>query len=136
MSLEIQGKILKAYISGSGVSKTTNEPWEVQTVVLETLDPSYPKKVAIEVFGEKIGTLNIKEGETIRIKFDLESSEYNGRWYTRARAWGVERDGMQTPAQGLPSEKPTVPSFPNPSASAAANQSAGVGGGQSDGLPF
>ena len=31
-------------------------------------------------------------GETIAVSIDLESREYNGRWYTDVKAWKVSRD--------------------------------------------
>ena len=36
---------------------------------------------------------NIQQGEKITVSVDLESREYNGRWYTDVKAWKVSRDG-------------------------------------------
>ena len=33
-------------------------------------------------WGDKIDQFNIKQGETVEVSVDLESREYNGRWYT------------------------------------------------------
>jgi len=38
-------------------------------------------------------------GEFINLGLDLESREYNQRWYTEVRAWKVERPGQ---SQGAP----------------------------------
>ena len=44
-------------------------------------------------WGDKIDQFNIKQGETVEVSVDLESREYNGRWYTDVKAWKVSRDG-------------------------------------------
>jgi len=44
-------------------------------------------------WGEKIEQFAIQQGETVRVSIDLESREYNGRWYTDVKAWKVSRDG-------------------------------------------
>ena len=41
----------------------------------------------------KIDQFNIKQGETVQVLVDLESREYNGRWYTDVKAWKVSKDG-------------------------------------------
>ena len=49
------------------------------------------------------------------ISFDLESREFNGRWYTSARAWKVVAGIPQVapvaaaPQQVMPQQMPTIP---------------------------
>ena len=45
-------------------------------------------------WGEKIDEFAIKQGETLKVSVDLESREYNGRWYTDVKAWKIARDGL------------------------------------------
>ena len=45
-------------------------------------------------WGDKIDQFNIKQGEPLTVSIDLESREYNGRWYTDVKAWKVSRDGV------------------------------------------
>ena len=40
-------------------------------------------------WGEKIDQFNIKQGETVEVPVDLESREYNARWYTDVKAGKV-----------------------------------------------
>ena len=42
-------------------------------------------------WSDKIDEFAIKEDETLTISIDLESREYNGRWYTDVKAWKVSR---------------------------------------------
>ncbi len=43
------------------------------------------------VWGDKIDQFDIKQGENLVVSVDLESREYNGRWYTDVKAWKVSR---------------------------------------------
>ena len=36
----------------------------------------------------------------LNISFDVESREYNGRWYTDVKAWRVEPGGASAVAEG------------------------------------
>ena len=45
-------------------------------------------------WGDKIDEFAIRNAETITASVNLESREYNGRWYTDVKAWRVSRDGI------------------------------------------
>lgn len=53
----------------------------------------YPKKVCVSIWGDKINESLLKAGAMLTISFDVESREYNGRWYTDVKAWKVEAAG-------------------------------------------
>lgn len=53
----------------------------------------YPKKVCVTIWGDKADERVLKTGSALKIDFDLESREYNGRWYTDVKAWKVEAAG-------------------------------------------
>ena len=89
MTLEVSGKIIEILEVKSGQS--ANGEWRKQEYVLET-EAQYPKKVCFMAWGEKIDQFNIQQGETVEVSIDLESREYNGRWYTDVKAWKVSRD--------------------------------------------
>lgn len=88
--MEIQGKIIAALPEVTGISKTTGNPWKKRDYVLETHD-QYPRKVAFDLFGDKVDQYPLEVGEEVVVSFDIESREYNGRWYTNLRAWKVEK---------------------------------------------
>ena len=87
--MEITGKIIELLEVKSG--KSANGEWRKQEYVLET-EAQYPKKVCFMAWGDKIDQFNIQKGETIAVSIDLESREYNGRWYTDVKAWKVTRN--------------------------------------------
>ena len=88
--MEITGEIIECLPVKSGQS--TNGEWRKQEYVLQT-DGQYPKKSCFRAWGEKSEQFAIKEGETVQVSIDLESREYNGRWYTDVKAWRVSRGG-------------------------------------------
>ena len=89
--MEIKGKIIEILPEKSGQS--ANGEWRKQEYVLET-GSSYPKKICFMVWGDKIGEFNLKQGENVEVSIDLESREYNGRWYTDVKAWRVNREDL------------------------------------------
>lgn len=100
--MEITGKIIAVLPEQGGVSKAGNE-WKKQEYVLETHD-QYPKKICFQIFGsDKIAQANIQPGEELIVSIDIESREYQGRWFTNINAWKVER----------PSAAPASPSMPD-----------------------
>lgn len=88
--MEVTGKIIAVLPEQGGVSKTGNE-WKKQEYVLETQD-QYPKKVCFQLFGaDRIAQAAIQPGEMLTVSFDIDSREYQGRWFTNINAWKVER---------------------------------------------
>ncbi len=102
--MEIKGKIIVVLPERGGVSQAGKE-WMTQEYVLETED-RYPRKMLFSVFGaERIAQFNIQLGEKLTVMFDIDSKEYNGRWYNSITAWKVERENQQPVA----TEDPAVP---------------------------
>lgn len=95
--MEITGKIILALPEQSGVSKAGNS-WKKKEYVLETQE-TYPKKVHFDLFGDKADKYPLSVGQIVRLKFDIESREYNGRWFTSIRGWEAEPvDAAAAPA--------------------------------------
>ena len=104
--MEIIGKVIQVLPLQQGVSARTNNPWMIKTFVLETQE-NYPRKVAIEIFGEQAINNNPCEvDQIVTVSFDLESREFNGRWYTSVRAWKIQQGTMQNQQ---PVQQPSAP---------------------------
>lgn len=93
--MQIQGKIIHVLPLQSGVGQASGKPWKKQEYVLETLATDYPKKICFAVWGDRIEQFNLQEGEDVTVDIDIESNEYNGRWYTNIKAWNVTRGLVQ-----------------------------------------
>lgn len=102
--MEIQGKIVMILPLQSGVGKQSGKEWKKQEYILETND-QYPKKICFNLWGETIDRFALKQGEDVTIQVDVESREYNGRWYTEIRAWRVDR-GLVSLANPIPAAPP------------------------------
>jgi hypothetical protein len=104
-TMEIRGRIIQVLPLASGTSKSGN-PWKKQDYILETLD-QYPRKVNFNLFGDRVDQYPVQVGEEVVVSFDLESREFNGRWYTDVRAWKIEKEDAapQAPVYGDPSQQ-------------------------------
>ena len=87
--MDISGKIIAVLPLQSGQGK--NGQWRSQDYVLETGD-QYPKKVCFNLFNDKIDKFTMSVNDSVTISFDIESREYNERWYTTIRAWNVKKN--------------------------------------------
>lgn len=91
MALELTGRLVKIMSPQTGTGSRGN--WVKQEFVIETMD-QYPKKICCSVWGDKTESLkNYNQGDEIKVSFNLESREYNERWYTDVRAWKIEPAG-------------------------------------------
>jgi hypothetical protein len=86
--MELTGSVIKLLPLQTGQGKSGE--WKKQEFILET-NTQFPKKVCISVWGDKIEQFNLQEGENITVSVDLESREFNNRWYTDVRAWKITR---------------------------------------------
>ena len=95
--MEISGKVIAVLPIATGESKNGGQ-WRSQDYVLETAD-QYPKKVCFNFFGDKIDQFPLAIDDVVKVSFDIESREYNGRWFTSVRAWKAEKNvGSDAPA--------------------------------------
>jgi Domain of unknown function (DUF3127) len=102
MSLEITGKITQILPLETGEGK--NGIWKKQLFVIEFMDGNYSKKLCLSLWGDKTSAISdLQEGSEIRVSFNVESREYNQRWYTDARAWRIEPLGQSTASSPAPS---------------------------------
>lgn len=124
-NLEITGTIIQMLPLQEGTSKSGNA-WKKQDCVLET-DAQYPRKICFNLFGDNIDKFPVQVGQKVTVSIDLESREFNGRWYTDVRAWNIVYPQSQQVAQ--PAYQPPQP---QPVAPAPATPQAGV----ADDLPF
>jgi len=126
MALEISGKLIKLLPEQTGAGK--NGSWVKQEFILETAE-QYPKKVCCSVWGDKVASIkNASIGDQLKVSFNIESREYNERWYTDLRAWKIEAQGSETNGSSAPAS--VKEDFPGDVTSFTADPS------DSDDLPF
>jgi hypothetical protein len=117
--MEISGTIIGLLPLQSGQGKNGN-PWKKQEFILET-SAQYPKKVCISLWGDKVDQHRVNIGDKVTASIDVESREYNGRWYTDVRAWKIAKESAGQRYESAP------PAMEPPMA---------AGGSATDDLPF
>lgn len=135
--MEVIGKIILALPEQSGTSKAGNV-WKKREYVLETHE-TYPRKIHFDFFGERADQFPLNIGDNIKLSFDIESREYQGRWYTSIRGWKSEpANGAGVPPVQAPmNQMGGGVSFPEPTAPAPTSfPGANDGGAATDDLPF
>lgn len=95
--MQLTAKLIQVLPLQTGTGK--NGPWKKQDIIVET-EGQYPKKVCVSIWGDKISEQHLKTGTQLSISFDVESREYNGRWYTDVKAWKVEPAGAAAAGEG------------------------------------
>ncbi len=105
--MEISGTIITLLPPQSGQGK--NGVWKKQEFILE-IPGQYPKKVCLSLWGEKVDENNIAVGDKITASINIESREYNGRWYTDVRAWKIAKGTGGADREAPPaSDEPFIP---------------------------
>lgn len=102
--MDVTAKIVKMMPAINGEGKNGNK-WVKQEIIVETLEDQYPRKICISFWGEKCNELGkYAIGDVVKIFINIESREYNERWYTDVRAWKLELvqkvDGTTPPING------------------------------------
>lgn len=91
--MEIKGNVLKVGTIQSGTSQAGKE-WRSQEVVVEffeTPEQMWSQKIVINLRNEQIEGFRLSEGDKVRVRFGLNYSEYNGRFYQRI---ALAQDGL------------------------------------------
>jgi hypothetical protein len=105
-NLTIEGKLVEILALQEGTS--TRGAWKKQDFILETLD-QYPKKVCISGWNEKADEImQFKPNEMLSVSINVESREYNSKWYTDVKAWKIDRMGNSAAAPANTNSAPAA----------------------------
>ena len=91
--------------------------WHSQNVVFEMQNNSpYPRKVSVKFFNKRDEVARLVVGAAYNVTFDIESREYNGRWYTDVIARRIEPKAATQPqySEPLPTTSAAPASAPMP----------------------
>lgn len=100
MDLEIKGTLTKIGETVEGTGKD-GKPWQKLTYTVET-DQTYNNLYAFEVFSQdkveqfkKYNTV----GNKVSVKFNVNTNEWKGKYYTTLQSWRCTKDDAQATAQ-------------------------------------
>ena len=122
--MDFEGKVLEILPAVTGQS--ARGTWERQTVVFEQPNKQYGKEIAVTFMNKGQEVANLRVGESYLVSFDIESRNYQGKWYTDVRAWRVQP--VQAAAAAPAPNMPPFMEEPQPSYAASA--------GVVDDMPF
>ena len=104
--MEFEGTVYKILPVTKGTS--ARGEWQRQDVVFEMNEGSFTRKICVTFFNKPDDVARLKEGAAYTVSVNIESREYNGRWYTDVRAWRIQ-PRQQEPAAAAP--MPDMPSI-------------------------
>ncbi len=116
-----------------GTSQKGNA-WKKREYVLETME-TYPRKVFFNFFGDRVDQFPLQVGQVVKLSFDIDSREYNGRWYVEVRAWKAEDASAAAPAPAYGPATQMPQGYAAPSA-APAPPAPDLAPSPTDDLPF
>ncbi len=126
--MEITGKVVKINKAMSG--KSARGEWKKQELIIET-EEQYPKQVCLINWNDKVDISSLTPGQKITVGINIESREFNERWFTDVKIWRLDLTDnapSQQASSGNDTPMPEVPDENDP-----------FGGGfdnEDDGLPF
>lgn len=123
MNITVTGKIANVLAAKKGVSQSTGKEWMSQDFVIESEDGTM---LCFNMFGEdKIKSSGIKVGAIASVTLKVESTEWNGKWFTKLSCVSAIVQGA---TQAAPVNQPRPAD--------RVNQPSNNNGNSYDGLPF
>lgn len=131
MSFEIAGKVVKVF---DVESKT--ESFQARDFVIESVDDRYPQMIKFQLTQDRCSIVdNCKEGDDIKVYFDLRGREWNGKYFTNLNAWKIEAIS-NTQAAAIPDTPVSPADFPTEDPFQNVKQETTAQTGDLDDLPF
>jgi hypothetical protein len=104
--MELTGKLIELLPEVKGTS--SKGEWVKRDAIIETLE-TYPKRVCISFWNDLIKVVTpLSTNTELTAHINIESREYNGRWYTEVKAWKVDVKGAK------PAENKSETAAPEP----------------------
>lgn len=142
--MEVVVKITQILPLQSGTSKSGRE-WKKVEFVGEVMEgnSTYPRHICFTLFGDnKVSMIEPYAVESlVTVSFDIDSNEFNGRWYTTVNAWRITPTGgsVQAPVasqQGGYAQPVSSPVQAPVVDNGNVNATGGAGVNVEDDLPF
>lgn len=110
MSYELIAKLHKVF----DIQSKTNT-FQAREFVVET-EGQYPQYVKFQLTQDRCSLIeNYKEGDQVKVHFDLRGREWNEKFFTNLNAWKIEAAATETAAAppasvdgGFPTQEPKV----------------------------
>ncbi|MBQ0080731.1 MAG: DUF3127 domain-containing protein [Alistipes sp.] len=84
--MEFEGKCIELLPERTGSSARGG--WTIQSAIFETIE-QYPKKICTTFFNHQEEFAKLSVNNVYNCSINIESREYNGKWYTDIRVYKV-----------------------------------------------
>ncbi len=125
--MEFEGTVYKILPATKGTS--ARGEWQRQDVIFEMQEGAYARKICVTFFNKPEDVARLQEGAAFTVSVNIESREYNGRWYTDIREWRIQPKQTDAPAGAPMPDMPPLAAEPSYAAAPAASA-------EVDDLPF
>jgi len=99
MSFETEGIVHKIFETEN---KTAS--FQAREFVIKH-EGNYPQFIKFQLTQDRCDLINnYKEGDVIKVSFDLRGREWNDKYFTNLNAWRIEAGAAKTEAVGPPTE--------------------------------
>jgi hypothetical protein len=88
MAFEQEGVIIAITEKKTGTTKD-GKGWVSQDLVVEFQDGNYAKKGVFNAYNKDIID-TLRKGDNVKVHFNLDGSEWQGRWFPKLQIWKVE----------------------------------------------
>ena len=86
MAFEITGKLHKAF-----ETEQKTDSFKAREFVIETVDGNYSQFIKFQLTQDRCDLVDpYKEGDEIKVHFDLRGREWQGKYFTNLNAWRIE----------------------------------------------
>lgn len=86
MAFEVEGKLHRVF-----ATEQKSQSFQTREFVLEIPDGNYPQLVKFQAVQDRCTILDqFREGDKVRVSFDLRGREWNGKYLTNLNAWRIQ----------------------------------------------
>ncbi len=108
MAFEVEGKLHRIFPTEQ---KSTS--FSAREFVLEIPDGNYPQLVKFQAVQDRCGLLDtFREGDRVKVSFDLRGREWNGKYLTNLNAWRIDGAASEGGSEGAQTKVKQDDSFP------------------------
>ncbi|MEK7256568.1 MAG: DUF3127 domain-containing protein [Bacteroidota bacterium] len=97
-NFEIEGKLHRKFDV-----ENKSQTFQAREFVIEVPDGNYPQFIKFQLTQDRCALLdNYKEGEMMKVHFELKGREWQGKYFTNLSAWRLEKSSASAAAPALP----------------------------------
>lgn len=101
---------LTGTIKAIGQTQQVNDNFSKREFVIEVKNGSYTDLVALQFVKDRTNKLDgYNIGDNIRVHFNIQSKEYNGRYFTNLTAWGIAKEQQEAQPTKQPQDDQPLP---------------------------